>query len=63
MNTTRCNLIKKIVGFSQFSQNPYISIWGYFFENLKKFHWFIEELYARRNHWYVRNIKFASIIK
>ena len=62
MKTIRCNLTKH-VGFSQLSQNHYISIWGYFLKNFKKFHRFIEELYARLYHWYVRSIEFVSILK
>ena len=44
-----CNLtyfdviLQKHVGFSQLSQNHFKSIWGYFLENFKKFHRFIEE--------------------
>ena len=43
--------------------NHYISICGYFLKNFKNFHRFIEELYARLYHWYVRSIKFVSILK
>ena len=52
VNTIRCNLTKHI-GFSQLLQNHYISVWGYF----------VEELYARLNHWYVRSIDFVSTFK
>ena len=62
MKTIRRNLTKH-VGFLQLSQNHFISIWGYFLKILKKFHRFIEELYARLYHWYVQSIQFVSILK
>ena len=44
---------QKHVGFSQLSQNHYITIWGYFLRNFKKIHLLIEELYTRLYHWYM----------
>ena len=46
MKKIRCNLTKKHVGFSQLSQNHYISILGYFLLIFKKFNRFIEEFYV-----------------
>ena len=53
MKTIRCNFKQKHVRFSQLSQNHYIRILGYFLKKFKKFHLFIEELYARLYHWYM----------
>ena len=63
MKTIQCNLSKKHAGFSQLSQNHYISIWEYFLKNFKNFNRFIEELYARLCHSFVRSIEFVSILK
>ena len=49
MKTIRCNLKKHV----EFSQNHHIRIRGYFLKNIKKFHLFVEELYARLYHWYM----------
>ena len=54
---------QKHIGLSQLSQNHFISIWGYFLENFKTFHRFIEEKFAHLYQWYVRNIEFVSILK
>ena len=52
MKTIRCNY-QKHVRFLQLSQNHYIRISGYFHKHFKKFHLFIEELYARLYHRYM----------
>ena len=52
MNAIRCILTKHVT-FSQLSHNHNIRIWGYFLKNFKKLYLFIEELYARRYHWYM----------
>ena len=62
MKTIRYNLTKTY-RISQLSNNRYISIWGFFLKKIKKFHLFIEELYARLYHLYARNIEFVSILK
>ena len=52
MKTTRCNLTKSLSDFHNFHR-IIIRILGYFLKNFKKFHMFIEELYARLYHWYM----------
>ena len=54
MKTIRCNLTKACQIFTN-STEPlyYIRILGYFLKILKKFHLFIEELYACLYNWYM----------
>ena len=52
MKTICCNLTKASRIFATF-KNHYIRILGYFLKSFKKFHLFIEELYARLYHWYM----------
>ena len=61
MKTMRCNLTKAC-RISQPSQNHYKRIWGYFLTNLKKFHLFIEELYAVHITGIYSKIEFVSIL-
>ena len=44
---------QKHVRFLQLSQNQYVRTWEYFLKNFKKFHLFIEEVYARLYQWYM----------
>ena len=62
MKTIRCKLTKTCRIFANFTESFY-SLWVYFLKFFKKFHRFIEELYARLYHWYVRSIEFVSILR
>ena len=55
MKTIRCNLTKACRIFATFTELLYknMRIWRYFFKKFKKFHLFIDELYARLFQWYI----------
>ena len=52
MKTICCNFTKACRIFATFTESLYKNM-GYFLKNFKKFHLFIEELYARLYHWYI----------
>ena len=62
MKMIRCNLTKTCRIFATVPESLYKYV-GYFLKKFKKFHRFIEKLYARPYHWYVRSIEFVSILR
>ena len=56
------NLTKACLIFATFTESLYKNMGIYFLQNFKKFHLFIEELYARLSLVYVQSIKCVSIL-
>ena len=52
MKTIRCNLTKAFRIFATFIESLYKTM-VILLKKIKKFHLFIEELYARLDHWYM----------